>query len=194
MAGGFGFKPNQKNKALTKKNNSEILKEFSDSSVSKSESKSSGKLLPGQSFHPNQESASTKENINWNREFLAKTANEAQPLFINQHHQEIQQAINEILNEIKKLELSTDNLSHEIVQASEQNIPEANEYQLKFLQRIRSLIVQFRQNIDQSCVWLACSNRKKSRKNAFWGNVHNKKNGGEQYLFSGEHSASRSAN
>lgn len=193
MAGGFGFKPNQKNKALTKKNNSEILKEFSDSSVSKSESKASGKLFPGQSFHPNQESASTKENINWNREFLAKTANEAQPLFVNQHHQEIQQAINEILDEIKKLKLSTDNLSHEVVQATEQNVPEANEYQLKFLQRIKNIIIQFRQNIDQSCVWMDCFCHKKSRKNAFW-NKAKSKNGGEQYLFSGEHSASRSAN
>ena len=191
MAGSFGFKPNQKNKALTKKNNSEILKEFSDNSPSKTKPKTSGKLLLGQSFHPNQESKS--EQINWNREFLAKTAAEAQPLFVNQHHQEIQQAINEILDEIKKLKLSTDNLSHEVVQATEQNIPEANEYQLKFLQRIRNIIIQFRQNIDQSCVWLDCSNRKKSRKNAFW-NKAKSKNGGEQYLFSGEHSASRSAN
>jgi len=191
MAGSFGFKPNQKNKALTKKNNSEILKEFSDISPSKSEPKTSGKLSLGQSIHPNQESKS--EQINWNREFLFKTANEAQPLFVNQHHQEIQQAINEILDEIKKLKLSTDNLGHEVVQATEQNIAEANEYQLKFLQRIRNIIIQFRQNVDQSCVWMESFNKKKSRKNAFW-NKAKSKNGGEQYLMSSEHSASRSAN
>ena len=192
MAGGFGSKSDPKNKNLIKKNNSEILKEFSDSSSSKSEIKPSGKLFLGQSIHLNQESQ-PNNSINWNREFLTKTANEAQPLFINQHHQEIQQAINEILTEIKKLELSTDNLSHEVVQATGQNIPEANEYQLKFLQRIRNIIIQFRRNIDQSCIWMESFNRKKSRKNAFW-NKTKSKNGGEQYLFSGEHSASRSAN
>jgi hypothetical protein len=193
MAGGFGSKFDPKNKRSVKKNNSEILKEFSDISQVKSEPKLFGRLFPGQSIHLNQEKQPNKD-IDWNREFLTKTATEAQPLFVNQHHQEIQQAINEILDEIKKLKLSTDNLTHEIDQASEQNIPEANEYQLKFLQRIKNIIIQFRQNIDQSCVWMECFNRKRSRKNAFWGNVRNKKNGGEQYLFSGEHSASRSAN
>jgi len=192
MAGSFGFKPNQKGKTFVKKNNSEILKEFSDTSPSKSEPKTSGKLSLGQSIHPNQES-NPNSSINWNREFLAKTANEVQPLFVNQHHQEIQQAINEILDEIKKLKLSTDNLGHEVIQATEQNIPEANEYQLKFLQRIRNIIIQFRQNVDQSCVWMESFNKKKSRKNAFW-NKAKSKNGGEQYLMSSEHSASRSAN
>jgi hypothetical protein len=192
MAGGLGFKFDPKNKKLVKKNNSEILKDFSDSSQPKTEKKLSGILFPGQSINLKQEKQ--PNNINWNHEFLLKTANQEQPLFVNQHHQEIQQAINEILNEIKKLKLSTDNLTHEIDQASEQNIPEANEYQLKFLQRIKNIIVQFRQNINQSCVWMESFNHKKSRKNAFWGNVRNKKNGGEQYLFSSEHSASRSAN
>jgi hypothetical protein len=191
MAGSFGFKPNQKSKTLIKKNNSEVLKEFSESSSSKSEKKTSGKLFPGQSFHPNQESS--PNNINWNREFLFKTSSEEHPVFVNQHQQEIQQAINEILEEIKKLKLTTDNLDHEIVQATEQNVSEINEYQLRFLQRIKNLIVQFRQNIDQSCVWMDHFNHKKSRKNAFW-NKAKSKNGGEQYLMSGEHSASRSAN
>ena len=193
MAGGFGSKFDPKNKKLIKKNNSEILKDFSDTSQTKSEPKLFGRLFPGQSIHLNQEKQPNR-NINWNREFLFKTATEKQALFVNQHQQEIQQAINEILDEIKKLKLSTDNITHEVIQASEQNIPEANEYQLKFLQRIKNLIIQFRQNIDQSCVWMECLSRKKSRKNAFWGSVRNKKNGGEQYLFSGEHSASRSAN
>ena len=180
-------------KKLIKKNNSEILKDFSDSFQPKPEKKLSGILFPGQSLNLKQEKQPNND-INWNREFLSKTVNQEQPLFINQHHQEIQQAINEILSEIKKLKITTDNISHEIIQASDQNIPEANEYQLKFLQRIKNIIIQFRQNIDQSCIWMESFNRKKSRKNAFWGNVHNKKNGGEQYLFSSEHSASRSAN
>jgi len=192
MAGGFGSKLNPKNKSFNlKKNNSEILKEFPDGSV-QNKPKLSGTLFPGQSINFNKEEESSKTNFT--REFLSKTVNQEHAIFVNQHNQEVQQAINELKSEIQKLVISTENLNQEIVQAAEQNIPESNEYQANFLQRIKNLIVQFRQNIDESCVWLQSFNHKKSRKNAFWGNVHNKKSGGEQYLFSGEHSVARSAN
>ena len=192
MAGGFGTKQLPKGKFGPKKNNSEILKEFSvDSSVTKP--KIFGTLFPGQSIHPNQESVK-KSDINWNREFsVSKSVTQEQVVFINHHTQEIKQAIDELRCEIKKLTLSTDNLNQEIIQAVEQNIPETNEYQLTFIQRLRNIIIEFRQNIDESSVWLQSFNRKKSRKNAFW-NKAKSKNGGEQYLFSSEHSASRSAN
>jgi hypothetical protein len=150
MAGGFGLKSNPKSKVV-KKNNSEILESFSDTSRSKPKIRVFGQLFPGQSFHPNQEAQSKKEDINWNREFLAKTINEEQHLFVNQHNQEIQQTINQILDEIKKLKLSVDNLDHEVIQASEQNIP-SHEYQLSSFKEFKNLIIQFRQNIDQSCV------------------------------------------
>ncbi|MCW1949413.1 MAG: DUF5660 domain-containing protein [Candidatus Shapirobacteria bacterium] len=191
MAGGFGSKLNPKNKSFSlKKNNSEILKEFPDTSVP-NKPKLSGTLFPGQSINFNKEE---QTKTNFTREFLAKTVNQEHAIFVNQHTQEIKQSIDQLKDEIKKLVLSAQNLDQEIVQASEQNIPESNEYQLNFLQRIRNLVIQFRQNIDESCIWLQSFNRKKSRKNAFWGNVRNKKNGGEQYLFSGEHSVARSAN
>lgn len=192
MAGGIGFKLNPKNKNLTKKNNSEVLKDFPDSSVKKNTPKLFGTLLPGQSVEIN--SPSNEPKINWSQEFITKSLTQEQSLFVNQHTQEIQKSIQDIRFEIKKLTESTQELDHEIQQAVYQNIPEASEYQITFLQRIKNLIINFRQNIDQSCVWLNSLNHKKSRKNAFWGNVKNKKNGGEQYLFSSEHSASRSAN
>ncbi len=192
MAGGFGFKLNPKNKNLTKKNNSEVLKDLSDTSVKKNTPNLFGTLFPGQSIEINPSSKEPK--INWSQEFITKSLTQEQSLFVNQHTQEIQKSIQEIHFEIKKLVKSTENLDNEIQQATCQNIPDTNEYQIKFLQRIKNLIIKFRQNVDQSCVWLNSLNHKKSRKNAFWGNVKNKKNGGEQYLFSSEHSASRSAN
>ena len=83
--------------------------------------------------------------------------------------------------EINKLVQSTQNLDNEVQQAVSKNIPEFNDYQVGFLQRLKKLIIQFRQNIDQSSVWLSSLNHKKSRKNAFWGNVKNKKNGGSSH-------------
>lgn len=192
MAGGFGFKLNPKNNNLTKKNSSEILKDFPDSSVKKNTPKFFGTLFPGQSVDINPSSKESK--INWSQEFITKSLTQEQSLFVNQHTQEIQKTIHDIRFEIKKLAESTQELDYEVQQAIYQNIPEASEYQITFLQRIKTLIIKFRQNVDQSCVWLNSLNHRKSRKNAFWGNVKNKKNGGEQYLFSSEHSASRSAN
>jgi hypothetical protein len=192
MAGGFGlFKGPKDNKTLIKKNNSEILKDFPDSSSSKPKIKSSGILFPGQSL--NLKSGESKTNINWNREFLIKSAPQEQTVFINHHTQEIKKEIEALRTEIKKLVQSTNNLDQAIIQSVDQNIVEFSQYQITFLERIKNLVVQFRQNIDQSCVWMESFNRKKSRKNAFW-NKAKSKNGGEQYLFSGEHSASRSAN
>ena len=192
MAGSFGFKLNPKSKNLNKRNNNEVLKETSDTIPKKNAPKLSGTLLPGQSIDINRSSQEPK--VNWNQEFITKSLTQEQSLFVNQHTQEIQKDIQEIRLEIKKLVQSSENLDHEIQQAVAKNIPEINDYQLNFLQRLKNIIIQFRQNIDQSCVWLNSLNHKKSRKNAFWGSVKNKKSGGEQYLFSSEHSASRSAN
>ena len=193
MAGSFGFKINPKNKNFNKKNNSsEVLKDSPDSYVQKKPNKLFGTLLPGQSIDFSPIPKETK--INWSQEFITKSLTQEQSLFVNHHSQEINNEIQNLRLEIKKLVQSTQNLDQEIVQAVAQNIPQVNEYQLSFLKRINKLIVSFRQNIDQSCLWLESLNHKKSRKNAFWGNVKNKKNGGEQYLMSSEHSVSRSAN
>ena len=192
MAGGFGFKLNPKNKNLTKKSNNEVLKDLPDSSVKKSPSKLFGTLFPGQSVEINP--SSNEPKINWSQEFITKSLTQEQSLFVNQHTEDIQRSIQDIRLEIKKLTESTQELDNEIQQAVYQNIPEVSEYQVTFLNRIKNLIIKFRQNIDESCVWLNSLNHKKSRKNAFWGNVKSKKNGGEQYLFSSEHSVSRSAN
>lgn len=190
MAGGYGFKQDPKNKHFIKNNNSEVLKDFPDSPIKKSDNKLFGTLFPGQSIELNK-----KENtdIKWNREFLIKSVNQEQAIFVSDKNQETQKEIKELLLEIKKLTESTDNLEIEIQQASFQEITEVNEYQLNFLQRLKIIIVNFRKNINEAGVWLESFNHKKSKKNAFW-NKARSKNGGEQYLMSSEHSASRSAN
>ena len=191
MAGGLIFKPSSKSKNLVKKNTSEILKDFPDNQAPVQ--KKSGILFPGQSIRLNS-SESKPSQINWSHEFLTKPITQEQSLFVNQRLQETNTAVEELRREIKSLIKSTDNLQAEITNTVDQNIVEASQYQVNFLTRIKNLIINFRKNIDQSCLWLENFNRKKSRKNAFWGTVKNKKSGGEQYLLSGEHSVSRSAN
>jgi len=181
MAGGYGFKQDPKRKSIS--NNNEALKEFSDPFR--------GILFPGQSIEINKKEKTT--NINWNREFLIKSTTQEQAIFVNQHSKEVEKAINEIRIEIKNLIKATKNLNQEIIQSAEQNVADFSEYQLNFFQRIKMIVVNFHQNITEASIWLENFNHKKNKRNAFWNRVRSK-NGGEQYLMSSEHSASRSAN
>ena len=191
MAGSFGFKPNQKSKNFQKNNNGEILKDLPNSSTDKIFPQLFGTLFPGQSVEFNKPET-PKNNINWTQEFL--TVNQEQTVFINKNTQEVEQAINQLRLEIKKLIQGTQDLDIEVQQAVFQETTEVNQYQLKFLERIKIFIINFRKNISEASSWLEGFNHKKNKKNAFWGKVRNKKSGGEQYLFSSEHSVSRSAN
>ena len=187
MAGGYGSKPDPKKNF--NKNNNEILNDFSNSSTKKTENKLFGILFPGQSIEINKKETTT--NISWNREFLTKSTTQEQAIFINHHSQEVEKAINDLRLEIKNLIKTTENLNQEIVQSVEQNVAEISEYQLNFFNRIKSFIVNFRQNIAEASIWLESFNHKKNKKNAF---RNKSKSGGQKYTDSGEHSASRSAN
>jgi hypothetical protein len=189
MAGGYGSKQNPKNKSFTKNNSSEILKDFPDSSANKKSPSLFGTLFPGQSIELNKKETVT--NIHWNREFLVKSTSQEQTIFVKNQSQEIEKAINELRLEIKNLVQTTENLNQEIKQTVDQNVAEISQYQLKFFERIKMFIVNFRKNINEASIWLESFNHKKSKKNAFW---NKSKAGGQKYQESGEHSASRSAN
>ncbi|MDD2224763.1 MAG: DUF5660 domain-containing protein [Candidatus Shapirobacteria bacterium] len=188
MAGSYGSK--QDPKKSFNKNNNEILKDFPNSPAKKSEHNLFGTLFPGQSIEVNKKETT---NISWNREFLTKSTTQEQAIFVNQHSKEVEKAINDLRLEIKNLIKTTENLNQEIIQSAEQNVADFSEYQLNFFQRIKIIVTNFRQNITEASVWLESFNHKKNKKNAFW-NKAKSKNGGEQYLMSSEHSASRSAN
>ncbi|MGI5840807.1 MAG: DUF5660 family protein [Patescibacteria group bacterium] len=195
MAGGIGPKQDPKNYKY--KNNgftSEFLKSHGDSKQPESQlpskSKLSGILGLGQTIEINQKS----ENSDWTKNFLANHLEQEHQTFIKSHDQEIQKEIEEIRTEIRRLSQTTESLNNEIektVLSSE--VENYSQYELNFLQRLKMLIVNFRKNISESTNWLQLFQTKKRKRNAFWSNVKKKQGGGEQYLFSGEHSASRSA-
>ena len=129
MAGSFGSK-DPKRKIISNNNSNETLKEFSDPFR--------GVLFPGQSIELNRKETA---DIKWNREFLFKTTNQEQAVFVSDKNKETQREIQELLLEIKKLAQTTDNLEHEVVQSTEQSVVDFNEYQLNFFQRIKMIIV-----------------------------------------------------
>lgn len=191
MAGGFKQKSNSKNKSfINSATNSELLHDTPTNYPNHKINKS-GILTPGQSidFNP-----SVPETINWNKEFLTNSIDIDQKLIIQRQNQETSQSVEEVLLEIKKLVIATQELSNEITNIPLINIPENNQYQLSFLNRIKMMIRKFSQNISESAIWMSAFNHKRNKRNSFWNRAKNKKTGGQQYIFSGEHSASRSAN
>ena len=95
-------------------------------------------------------------------------------------------------DEIAKLAKATDNLEKDVAAVAISNISEASEYQLNFLSHIRIFIENFRKNIADAGLWIEAFAAKKKKRNIFWNTVKDKKKGGDQYLFSSEHSAARS--
>ena len=125
--------------------------------------------------------------------FVNHLEQESKMLF-DTREKELQKEIAALRTEIQKLIAASGELSHDVEVAALLPTIEANTYQIKFLGRLRELIASFRRNVSEGSAWMQTLNKRKSRKNAFWGTVKNKKKGGEQYLFSNEHSAARSAN
>lgn len=188
MAGGnfFTKKPQKGNLYKSVFDNTEILKDSSSNSTITISSILNGVLRPGETID-----FSTEQRKPEKPKFVDYIQKE-QSIFINQHQNEIEKAIQDLRQEIKNLIKTTENLDHEVEQSVNQNIAEVSKYQVTFLERIKNLIMQFRRNITEAGAWLESFNHKKKKRNAFW-NQAKSKNGGEQYLMSSEHSASRSA-
>jgi len=126
------------------------------------------------------------------QQFLVEYQHKDKVLF--DHRQiETQQRIEEIRQELKKLVHETQELDNQIINAAESNVFEYNIYQLSFLDRIKSIIINIRLNISEASNWFESFVGKKKKRNCFW-NKTKSKHGGSQYLQSGEHSAARSAN
>lgn len=132
------------------------------------------------------------ESPNWGKEFLGNiNPLEKENSLHNQQRNEQEKNIIGLQEEIKKLTISTSNPEKNIENIGLIHIPETSEYQVNFLERIKKYLAK---NISNSNSWLESFSHKKKKKNYFWSTAKNKKQGGEQYLMSSEHSAARSVN
>jgi len=119
---------------------------------------------------------------------------EEQKTLFDTHQAELQREVASLRQEIQQLIKQSSKLDQKVEIAAIQPIVEVNSYQISFLRRLRILISNFRRNVSEAGCWLDVLKKRKNKKNAFWGNVKNKKTGGEQLLFSNESSLARSAN
>jgi len=128
----------------------------------------------------------TKENLGLN--YLATQ----EKVLLDQKQKELEKAVADLQEELKKLISASEGIGSQIENAVLENIPQASEYQVSFLIRLKNLIINFRKNLNQASTWLESFNTKKKKKNYFWTMARDKKKGGEAYMFSDEHSAARS--
>lgn len=194
MAGGgiMGKVDPKKINLFSNSKSNEVLK---DSSVNLAPKKFSlsGILGLNQTVELNKGAQKTE---NWGKEFFGNInlLQQQEKALSDQHQKELEKAIAQLQEEIKKLVHATDNLEKDVQNIPLESIPEASEYQINFLIRIKTFIANFRKNVNEASSWLESFSNKKKKKNYFWNTAKNKKKGGEQYLASNEHSAARSVN
>ena len=149
MAGGFLLKSTNKSKP-TKSNgyNNEVLRESSASKPKKITL--AGILGLNQTVEINKK-PQKKENSekDFIKNFLNQLQKEQQTL-VDHKQLEIKQEIKSLQEEIKKLNNASEELNHEVTQATLVNVVDSSEYQLNFLLRLKKLIVSLRENVSEA--------------------------------------------
>jgi len=191
MAGNLNGIANQKILKQSKNLSSEALQDSPEIISDKKQPKVSlkGILGLGQSVEINKNHLeNTSKEVFYGLNNLVQEQN----ILFDQHQKQLEKELVALREEIGKLAQATDNLENDVAAVALSNFPEVSEYQLNFLSRIRVFIENFRKNISDAGLWIETFAAKKKKRNLFWNNVKDKKKGGDQYLFSNEHSAARS--
>ena len=115
---------------------------------------------------------------------------EEEKTYVMRKTNELKIQIEAIRTEVLKVAEITPQLSQEVDNAAFAVNSAPSEYELNFLQVLFEFIKSFRKRIESANEWLAISNRRAAKKNA-WG--ANYKKHGAKYLLSGEHYLQRSA-
>lgn len=199
MAGGIGGKIDPKLQKLLKNGfGSEVLKDSQISnSAPKSENRSIFSLKGILSLGQTAEIGKKQDTLQKSGEkvfFGLNHLEHEQKILFDQRQQILEKNINELRGEIQQLIKATGQLEKQVETAAIAPVVEFTEYQQKFLDRVRLFIANFRKNISEAGNWIESFSKRKKKKNYFWSMAKDKKKGGEQYMFSNEHSAARSVN
>ena len=180
MAGGNSFTKNPQEKGGFSQvfNTSEVLK---DSQPSKHTS-----IFEGVLFNNSQEQKKP-ESIE-----VPRVDNQVQreiTILASQDKQQEAEEIKKLQQEIQSLIPVTEGLTKDVSNVPLINIPEINDYQLNFLQRIKNFITIFRKDASDSNSGLEIHSHRTAKR---FGSKA--KSGGQKYRDSSEHAIARSAN
>jgi len=154
--------------------------------------KRSGELKPDETIELKQFARETVEREKFTQEFEQEILGlrHREKLVYTKEQQEIKLQIKAIQDELKKLAESTQGLAKEVEIAAKQVPVEPGVYHLTFFEKLRQIIIQFRQRIEDSRTWLAASNQRAKRRNYYWSQV---KKSGTKFMLSAERYMSTSA-
>ncbi len=102
---------------------------------------------------------------------------------------QIQRQIESIREELKALVKQIVKYDQSIKTAVEQEVVSPGAYHVSFFEHIKLMLSQIRKNVQSANSWLSLYNRRRKQKGAF---MDNAKSGGSAYMFSNEHSVTRS--
>jgi len=131
-----------------------------------------GELKPNQTLDlekATQEESGEKLPQAFQGEFLDLRRQEK--LVYSQAEQETKLQIAAILDELKKLALSTKDLAQEMEVAAKQVPVEPGVYHLNFFEKLREAILLFKKRIQESTTWLAAFNQRAKRRSYYWRQV-----------------------
>jgi len=176
------FRPSTSQKNTTPVNSPESRPKFSLSGVLFGPEKSNKKP--------------TESKKSFSGEFLpSQNLAKEQQFLIDLQNKVVRQEIEQILHEIKTVTKQLKDVGQEVTKTILNPPIEVNEYQRNFILRMRQIVEFIRKNISSAREWQGqFSQKSKKKQNMFWNKAKDKKKGGQAYMESGEHSASRSVN
>ena len=192
MAGGFGQKLDPAKIKILKNGLSNEFDHQASKPPSSPDSKPfslRGVLGLGQSVEFSRSSSQPSEKKIY---FAPNHLDQELKILQSQEKEELKKIIQDLQDEIKSMKMSLGQLDTSTAQLLAQPIVEVNKYQVSVLSRIKKFIASLVTDINQASMWVDSFSQKK--KNYFWSTAQNKKKGGQQYMFSSEHSIARSAN
>lgn len=146
--------------------------------------KQSGELKPNQTLTLKETNSAIQKD-----RFFRKIQGEfwdlrhQEKLLFTRNERETRLQIEAIQEELKKLALSTKNLTKEVEIAVKQAPVEPGVYHLTFFENLRQLLVFFRKKVKESATWLAASNQRGKKRNFYWAQV---KKSGTKFMLSQE--------
>jgi len=146
--------------------------------------KKSGELKPNQTLTLKETNSAIQKDRLFRRaqgEFWDLRRQEK--ILFTKNEREIRLQVEAIQEELKKLALSTKNLTKEVEIAAKQMPVEPGVYHLSFFEKLRQSLVFFRKKVEESATWLAAFNQRAKKRNFYWAQV---KKSGTKFMLSQE--------
>lgn len=151
--------------------------------------KQSGELKPNQSLDVNQSALESRQVYQEKKEQFGRFQQEfldirrQEKIIYKETDRETKLQIAALLEELKKLSLSTKKLAKEVQIASLEPPVEPGVYHVNFYKRLRRTILLFKKKIDESATWLETFDRRGKKQGHYWGQV---KKSGTKFMMSQE--------